>query len=459
MTSLRQSIDNFVMRLRSDSTLVSMVRDGNHPAFAEVVRRYHPALVAYAATFVSPDRAAEVVDDSFWRARVVMTRTTGALALDAWLFTLVHDGAADSSRTAEPISSLRSVRRPAGVSAIPAMVAETESLTRAVRSMPRDQREAFVAREFEALPHRPGRKRAAALGALAAPLVLLSAAWARAADQLQPLRSRLGERFGIDLTAGRVATTLALGSVIAVLMVVVADNADRGGSIATVVQTESGVAGGDAARLYQPPGDDTNAGAGDAAAGGGSSSGARVAGAGAGAADGGAGVAGGSGAGGAGDESTSTLVGTPAAGTAPTTGGDSSGGGSPGGGGSDGGGSGGSDGGGSTGGGGSDGGGSGGSDGGGSTGGGSTGGGAGGQPGGGSDGGAPPTGAGGGSGGSGDGGSGGGPAGGDQTPAPTPAPAPAAQPPPPPQPVDDDDDEDDDEEDDSDSDSGDSSDD
>ncbi len=89
-----------------------MVRAGSQPAFAEVMRRYRPALVSYASAFVAADRAAEIVEDCFWRARIVVTRTNGELALDAWLFTLVHDSAADTSRTAEPISSLRSLRRP-----------------------------------------------------------------------------------------------------------------------------------------------------------------------------------------------------------------------------------------------------------------------------------------------------------------------------------------------------------
>ncbi len=96
------------------------------------------------------------------------------------------------------------------------------------------------------------------LAALTAPLVFASRAWARAGEQMQPLRSEFSERFGVEPRAGRIAAILALGSTIAALAVVIADDGGDGGSTATVVQAKTGVATGDAARLYEPPGADAS---------------------------------------------------------------------------------------------------------------------------------------------------------------------------------------------------------
>ena len=53
-----------VLRTQSDERLVALAREGREAAFAEIVRRYRPPLLAFASAYVAPDVAEDVVQDS-----------------------------------------------------------------------------------------------------------------------------------------------------------------------------------------------------------------------------------------------------------------------------------------------------------------------------------------------------------------------------------------------------------
>ena len=62
-----QPLARAVLRTQSDSRLVALAREGREAAFEEIVRRYRPALVAFAAAYGPPDPE-DVVQESLLRS-------------------------------------------------------------------------------------------------------------------------------------------------------------------------------------------------------------------------------------------------------------------------------------------------------------------------------------------------------------------------------------------------------
>src|ERR671918_1421384 len=89
-----------VLRAQSDARLVALVREGRESAFEEIVRRYRAGLVAFAAAYAPPDRAEDVVQESFLRAWDALRASTGEIRLRPWLYTIVRNGALNARRDA-----------------------------------------------------------------------------------------------------------------------------------------------------------------------------------------------------------------------------------------------------------------------------------------------------------------------------------------------------------------------
>ena len=143
------------LRAQPDRRLVALAREGHEPALEEVVRRYRSALVRYAATIVPPDRADDVVQNSFARALPALREGDSELHLRPWLYTIVRNAALNNIRDAGPATdhldeSFDGVEQP------PQVLERREELAAVVagvRALPESQRDALVKREIEGRSH------------------------------------------------------------------------------------------------------------------------------------------------------------------------------------------------------------------------------------------------------------------------------------------------------------------
>jgi RNA polymerase sigma factor (sigma-70 family) len=151
-----------VLRTQSDERLVALAREGREAAFEEIVRRYRPGLVAFAAAYAPPDRIEDVVQESLVRSWQALGQATEEIHLKPWLYTIVRNRALNARRDAklhEPLSD-----RIDGVPQPPEIVLDREelaSVVAAVGALPESQRRALVRSALEGHTH---EQIAAALG-------------------------------------------------------------------------------------------------------------------------------------------------------------------------------------------------------------------------------------------------------------------------------------------------------
>ncbi len=150
----RNGLARVAIRCQSDSRLVKLVREGHDLAFDEVVRRYRPQLVAYAAAIVPEHHAEDVVQEALTRAHTALGRSDSEMRLRPWLYTIVRNGALNALRD-EPVhthldENYDGVPQPPEVAARREELAE---LTASVKDLPDQQREALVKRELEGRSH------------------------------------------------------------------------------------------------------------------------------------------------------------------------------------------------------------------------------------------------------------------------------------------------------------------
>ena len=148
-----QPLARAVLRTQTDERLVALARQGKDAAFSEIVDRYRPALVAFAAAYGPPDPE-DVVQESLVRAWHALRDSTGEMHLKAWLYTIVRNRALNArrdTRSHEPLpDDLDNVRQPAEI------VLTNEELDRvvgAVATLPDSQREALVRSALEGHTH------------------------------------------------------------------------------------------------------------------------------------------------------------------------------------------------------------------------------------------------------------------------------------------------------------------
>ena len=144
------------LRAQPDRRLVMLAREGHGPALEEVVRRYRPALVRYAATIVPPDRADDVVQDAIARALPKIRDGEAELNLRPWLYTIVRNTALNSIRDAGPAMDHLDENFD-GVEQPPQALERREELAAVlagVQALPDTQREALIKREMEGRSHR-----------------------------------------------------------------------------------------------------------------------------------------------------------------------------------------------------------------------------------------------------------------------------------------------------------------
>ncbi|MFN2611931.1 MAG: RNA polymerase sigma factor [Solirubrobacterales bacterium] len=143
------------LRMQSDGRLVNLVRDGNEPAFEEIVRRYGKALHRYAAAIVTRQRAEDVSQDAFTKAFVALKGSDKEIKLRPWLYRIVRNTALNELRDSTPQGVELDERAPGGEE--PADTLErrqrVEALMAGLAELPEPQRAAIVMRELEGLSH------------------------------------------------------------------------------------------------------------------------------------------------------------------------------------------------------------------------------------------------------------------------------------------------------------------
>jgi RNA polymerase sigma factor (sigma-70 family) len=142
-----------VLRTQSDHRLVALARDGKEAAFEEIVRRYRPPLVAFAAAYGPPDPE-DVVQESLLRSWDALRNSTGEMHLKAWLYKIVRNRALNArrdNRTHEQLTDdIDGVPQP------PEIALSNDELQRAVvaiGALPEPQREALVRSALEGHTH------------------------------------------------------------------------------------------------------------------------------------------------------------------------------------------------------------------------------------------------------------------------------------------------------------------
>jgi len=144
---------------RTDADLVALVRRGDDGAFAAIVARHRPALLAHARRIVrSSEDAEEIVQDSFVKANAAMLADTREVALRAWLHTIVRHRALDVLRQRRSQVGLELVERvlvdpAAGPADVAERWAELGDLAAGLDALPRRQRVALVMHALDGASH------------------------------------------------------------------------------------------------------------------------------------------------------------------------------------------------------------------------------------------------------------------------------------------------------------------
>src|SRR5919198_75246 len=230
-----------VLSTQSDERLVDLVRAGSDPAFEAIVGRYRRALMRYVSRLLPPERAEDVVQQSFVKAYEAMHRDEAELNLRPWLYRIAHNGAVNALRDralghAELDERMDGVERPE--QALERTMGLRE-LVLAVQALPERQRSAILLRELEGrsygeiaselgvtdgavrqlLNRARNSLRAAAAALVPMPLVTRLAA----GDSADPVAARIAELTGagggalaIKLCATALVTSAVVGGAVIV---------------------------------------------------------------------------------------------------------------------------------------------------------------------------------------------------------------------------------------------------
>jgi RNA polymerase sigma factor (sigma-70 family) len=258
-----------VLSTQSDERLVDLVRAGSDPAFEAIVERYRRALMRYVSRLLPPERAEDVVQQSFVKAYEAMHRNAAELNLRPWLYRIAHNGTLNALRDraathTELTDTIDGVERPD--QAFERSVGLRE-LVVAVQALPERQRSAILLREMEGrsyeeiatalgvsdgavrqlLSRARNSLRAAAAAVVPMPLVERVAA----SDSTEPMTARMAELVGLGggALAMKVCATALVTSAVVGGIAVVPDIGNEQASRA---------AGADTARAAESSDDDSH---------------------------------------------------------------------------------------------------------------------------------------------------------------------------------------------------------
>ena len=227
-----------VLSTQSDERLVDLVRAGSEPAFETIVERYRRALMRYVSRLLPPERAEDVVQQSFVNAYEAMHRDGAELNLRPWLYRIAHNTALNALRD-RGLHHDQLDERIDGVERPDQALERTQGLRDvlvAVQALPDRQRDAIVLRELEGrsyeeialalgvtdgavrqlLNRARNSLRAAAAALMPSPLLTRLAS----SDPAEPVTARVAEMVGVGAAGSGAlmvkvcATALVTGAVV-----------------------------------------------------------------------------------------------------------------------------------------------------------------------------------------------------------------------------------------------------
>ena len=142
-------LSRLALRTQPDERLVKLAREGQIPAYEEIVRRYRAPLVRFAATIVPPHQAEDAVQEALIRAHKALLADDSELQLRAWLYTIVRNGAVSERRKIRPTEQLDETIN--GVPRPPDIYERNETVRGVIakiKVLPDAQREALVRTEL-----------------------------------------------------------------------------------------------------------------------------------------------------------------------------------------------------------------------------------------------------------------------------------------------------------------------
>ncbi len=144
-----------LLRLASDKHLVALVRGGRDGAFEELYDRHQRQLHSFCRHMLGhPEDAQDAVQHTFLAAYNDLTRSHKPIRLRAWLFTIARNRCYSllRSRREEPTPDLTGVSTE-GLATEVQRRQELRELVFDMHTLPREQREALVLSELEAMSH------------------------------------------------------------------------------------------------------------------------------------------------------------------------------------------------------------------------------------------------------------------------------------------------------------------
>ncbi len=151
MPSLRSRI-----RPHSDEQLVARFRTGDEAAFAEIVERFRPRLIAYATRMLrgrTSETAEDVVQDVFVRAYRRLGADDRPMNVRPWLYRIAHNRCIDVLRIDQPAEL---IVEPPSLSTVEERAEGSERLRQLVddiHGLPASQRSALIIRELDGLSY------------------------------------------------------------------------------------------------------------------------------------------------------------------------------------------------------------------------------------------------------------------------------------------------------------------
>jgi RNA polymerase sigma factor (sigma-70 family) len=234
-----------VLSTQSDERLVDLVRAGSEPAFETIVERYRRALMRYVSRLLPPERAEDVVQQSFVNAYEAMHRDGAQLNLRPWLYRIAHNTALNALRD-RGLRHDELDERIDGVERPDQALERTQDLRDvlvAVQALPDRQRDAIVLRELEGRSYlgvsdgavrqllNRARNSLRAAAAAVTPMPLLTRL--ASADSAEPMSTRVAEMVGVGAAGSgalvaKVCATALVTSAVVGGVAVVPDNGHDG---------------------------------------------------------------------------------------------------------------------------------------------------------------------------------------------------------------------------------------
>src|SRR5947209_6527362 len=136
-------LSDLLLRPHSDERLVSVARAGHDRAFATIVERYRPELLAHARRLVSDGRAEDVLQQAFLSAFAALRSGTEVRHVRGWLYHIVRNAAGKTRSPVELPLEEATVSSPALEDVVLERAMARSAMTELAR-LPERQRDALV---------------------------------------------------------------------------------------------------------------------------------------------------------------------------------------------------------------------------------------------------------------------------------------------------------------------------